>query len=243
MHDLQLAGRTARGRPRIHSRTEMMTRLMMREKGLHLVIDELRHRTKNLIAVVLAVARQTSYVTRDLESFQTEFAQRLIGLSRSMDLLVEEGGTGAAVSSLVRNQLEPFGQLDGSRISASGPDLFLTRDATQNIGLALHELATNAMKFGALSVPKGSVTVEWQLFAGALGSECFRMTWREQNGPDVEPPEHSGFGQVVLQRMTGAALGGSVKHEFHRGGVVWTLEVLAAAALVLSVDDNSCGSA
>lgn len=96
--------------------------------------------------------------------------ERLLGLSRSMDLLVEEGGTGAAVSNLVRNQLEPFGKLDGSRISASGPNLFLTRDATQNIGLALHELATNAMKFGALSVPQGIVTVEWELFPGALGS-------------------------------------------------------------------------
>lgn len=232
MSDVQSVLRAESENPKIYTRSGTITRLMMREKGLQLIIDELRHRTKNLISVVLAISRQTSYVTCDLESFQTEFSQRLNGLSRSMDLLVEGGGQGAAVSDLVRNQLEPFGNLDGTRISATGPELFLTRDATQNIGLALHELATNAMKYGALSLTQGSVTVAWQLVPGALGSTCFRLTWREQDGPEVRPPEHAGFGQIVLQRMAGAALGGSVTHEFLPGGVVWTLEVLAAAVLM-----------
>jgi two-component sensor histidine kinase len=218
--------------PKALSRTRTITRLLNKERGLQLVIDEMRHRTKNLLAVVQAIARQTSYQSHDLESFQSEFCQRLNGLSRSMDLLVEDGVRGAVVSELVRSQLQPFGKVDGTRISVAGPQLLLSPDATQNIGLALHELATNALKYGALSVPEGTVTIAWQVGPGPLGSTCFRLTWREQNGPEVKPPEHAGFGQVVLQRVTGATLGGSVSHEFHPSGVVWTLEVFADAVLI-----------
>lgn len=228
--------------PKTFSRTDTITRLLMREKGQQLVINELRHRTKNLLSVVLAIARQTGYVSPDIESFQSEFSQRLNGLSRSMDLLVEDGGRGAAISGLVHSQLAPFGNIDGVRISATGPDLFLNQSATQNIGLALHELATNAVKYGALSVSEGTVTVDWQVAPGTLGSMCFRLTWREQNGPEVKPPEHAGFGQVVLQRMTGATLGASVSHEFHPSGVVWTLDVLAAAVLIPSAEAGVLGT-
>lgn len=229
------------GSPKAFSRTETITRLLMKEEGLHLVINELRHRTKNLLSVVQAISRQTAHGSHDLESFQSQFCKRLEGLSRSMDLLVEDGGRGAVVSKLVHSQLQPFGNVDGTRISAIGPDLILTPEATQNIGLALHELATNAMKYGALSVPEGAVTVAWQVGPGALGSTCFHLIWREQNGPEVRSPEHAGFGQIVLQRMTGAALGVSVKHEFHSCGVVWTLEVLAAAVLMPAIGGNGTG--
>jgi two-component sensor histidine kinase len=124
------------------------------------------------------------------------------------------------------------------RITATGPELTLNPEATQNIGLALHELATNAIKYGALSVPEGTITVEWQLEPSASGNTQFRMTWRELNGPQVKPPDHNGFGHIVLQRMTGETLGGSVKHEFPPRGVIWTLEVQVAAILTPSVDGN-----
>jgi two-component sensor histidine kinase len=222
--------------PKALSRTRTITRLLNKERGLQLVIDEMRHRTKNLLAVVQAIARQTSYQTHDIESFQSEFSQRLNGLSRSMDLLAEDGVRGAVVSELVQSQLQPFGKVDGKRISMAGPNLLLTPDATQNIGLALHELATNALKYGSLSVPEGTVTVDWQVGPGPLGSTCFRLTWHEQNGPEVKPPDHAGFGKIVLQSTTGATLGGSVLHEFHPSGVSWTLEVLASAALISNTD-------
>lgn len=231
--------KNAGGHRRTFSRTETITRLLVRQEGLQLVINELRHRTKNLLSVVQAIARQTGYVSHDLESFQSEFSQRLNGLSRSLDLLVEDGKRGAAVSDVVRYQLEPFGKIDGVRISATGPGLLLNRNATQNIGLALHELATNAVKYGALSVQEGAVAVAWQIRPGALGSTCFHLTWRERNGPEVKSPKHSGFGQVVLQRMTGVTLGGLVQHEFCPSGVVWTLEVLAAAVLASKTDDSA----
>ena len=115
----------------------------------------------------------------------------------------------------------------------------LNQNATQNIGLALHELATNAVKYGALSVQEDTIEVAWQIRPGALGSACFHLTWRERNGPEVKAPQHSGFGQVVLQRMTGVPLGGLVEHEFYPSGVVWTLEVLAAAVLASKADDSA----
>jgi len=228
--------------PRQLTRAKTITRLLHKEKGLQLVIDELRHRTKNLLSVVLAIARQTGHVSSDIETFESEFSQRLNSLSRSMDLLVEDGARGAAVSELVHSQLHPFGPVDGTRITAIGPDLSLTPEATRNIGLALHELATNAMKYGALSVPEGAVAIAWQVGPGTLGAACFRLSWRERNGPAVKPPAHAGFGQIVLQRMAGATLGGSVIHEFHPAGVVWTLEVLASSIVMPSASDSALGA-
>ncbi len=118
------------------------------------------------------------------------------------------------------------------RISATGPDVLLNPMAAQNIGLALHELATNAIKHGALSVPEGSVTVDWELEPCDVGPTRFRLIWRELNGPEVIPPTRQGFGHIVLQRMTAETLHGNVAHEFDPRGVSWTLDVPAAAVMV-----------
>ena len=211
----------------IHSLPEFM----QREERLRFIARELSHRTKNQLAVIQAIANQIGSRSVSLKDFQTQFTQRLQGLSRSLDLLVEEDGRGAWIADLVRNQLDPFGEVDGVRITATGPAAFLNADAAQNIGLALHELATNAIKHGALSVPKGSVTVHWELGPGEAGQTCFRLIWRERNGPKVMPLTRRGFGHVVLQRLTGQALHGKVSHEFAASGVSWALETTAAAVL------------
>jgi two-component sensor histidine kinase len=125
--------------------------------------------------------------------------------------------------------------LDGDRIAAQGPPIGLNPEATRNIGLALHELATNASKYGALSVPEGKVAVHWT-FARSSGSRRLIMTWREANGPMVTVPEHWGFGGHVLQQVAAQALSGKVMHKFLPEGVRWTLDIPAAAIL------NSCGA-
>jgi hypothetical protein len=117
------------------------------------------------------------------------------------------------------------------RIAATGPVVSLNPEATQYIGLALHELATNATKHGALSVPNGAVTVDWEIEPSELGPSRFRLNWREHHGPRVMSPQRQGFGHVVLQRMTGRALQGKVNHEFGAGGVSWALDVPAAAVV------------
>lgn len=220
--------RDASGNPALPTREE---RSRARENRLRLVVDEQNHRMKNLLAIVQAIASQSAVRSADLKSFRTIFSQRLHALSRSMEVMAQKGGRGALISELVRRQLEPFGDIDGIRIAASGPALHLNQDAAQAVGLALHELATNATKHGALSVPQGSAIVRWELGRGEQGNACFRLIWLERNGPKVSPPMHQGFGFVVLQRMTSAALQGTVKHEFGIDGVSWTLEAATGAVL------------
>ncbi len=118
-----------------------------------------------------------------------------------------------------------------------GPTIWLNSDATRNIGLALHELATNATKYGALSVSEGFITVDWLVRPDDTGAQRFLLIWREHNGPAVMPPQHRGFGHAVLQRMTHQALQGEVDHAFETDGVSWTLEVpLAAVATPASTE-------
>jgi two-component sensor histidine kinase len=198
-----------------------------REERLRFTARELSHRSKNLLAMVQAIARQIGSRSACMNDFQMQFSQRLQGLSHSLDLLVEEDGLGAWIADVVRSQLGPFGEVDGVRIVATGPAVFLRPEAAQNIGLALHELGTNATKHGALSVPEGVITVHWELGRVGVGRTCFRLMWREINGPKVTPPTRHGFGHVVLQRTTGQALQGKVHHEFKADGVTWTLEVPA----------------
>jgi two-component sensor histidine kinase len=207
---------------------------------LRFIADELSHRTKNLLAVVQALAGQIGRRSANLREFQTQFSQRLQGLSRSIDLLVEEDGCGALIGDLVRRHLEPFGEVDGDQISATGPELLLKPEAAQNIGLALHELATNAIKHGALTVPGGVITVCWEFETRCLGPARFRLKWKERNGPEVMSPTRQGFGHIVLQRMTAATLQGKVDHKFDPHGVSWTLEAPAAAVMAREPRERVC---
>lgn len=179
--------------------------------------------------MVQAIAAQVGGRSAGLEQFQTQFSERLRGLSRSIDLLVDEDGRGASIVELISSQLEPFGEVDGVRIAATGADVMLNPEATQYLGLALHELATNASKYGALSLPEGEITLRWEIGSGEVDRRCFRLVWRERNGPEVTPPASHGFGYVVLQRLTGQSLQGRVTHEFESIGVCWTLEAPLAA--------------
>ncbi len=221
------------------TRLAMISEFMQREERLRFTALEISHRTKNLLAVVQAIADQTAQRSATLKDFQARFSQRLQGLSRSVDLLIEEDGHGASIAAVVSSQLEPFGQVDGVRIAASGPDVPLNSDAAQRIGQALHELATNATKYGALSVPEGWITVRWQLGPDNTGQPCFRLRWCERNGPKVLAPSRRGFGHVVLGGATGQALQGKVNHEFEARGVSWTLEAPLSAVGMLGPNERS----
>ena len=124
---------------------------------------ELAHRSKNLLAVVQAIAGQTARYSDSMNEFQTRFSQRLHAMARAQDLLVARNWEGAQLVDLVRSQMAPFTEDVSARIEMSGPELDLRPDAVHSITLALHELATNAAKYGALSVPDGRVAVGWQL--------------------------------------------------------------------------------
>lgn len=204
------------------------------EENLSIVMRELSHRSKNLLSVMLAMAKQTARVSPSIDSFVYSFSARVEGLAKSHDLLVKQNWNGAALEELVEHQLLAFAAGDAERIEVVGPSLMIKPDAAQTIGLALHELGTNASKHGALSQPTGKVAVQWQL-RDADGASRFQMTWREHGGPPVTVPDADGFGRILLERLTAQKFGASAVLTFAPEGVTWTLdapavEVLASAA-------------
>jgi two-component sensor histidine kinase len=202
-------------------------------KELRVVADELGHRIKNLVAVIQSIACQTMNQTATKEDFEAKFLARLGAFGHSLDLLIANDWRGAHIDDLLRWELTPFGVQDQVQISVKGPPLLLSSVAVRNIGLALHELATNASKYGALSVPEGKVAVRWEL-ASRDGQQRFHMTWCESGGPIVTEPTRRGFGRQVIQHITAQALAGKVTHEFLPAGVRWTLDI-PAATMVASV--------
>ena len=198
------------------------------EEHLRLVMRELSHRSKNLLAVIQAMARQTARSSNDLEEFERNYSQRLQALSASHDLLVNQNWHGAPLADLLRSILSPFDDDVADRIELIGPSLFVTPTAAQNLALSVHELATNASKYGALSVPDGRVTIEWHMETAQDGQERLRINWKEVGGPIVEKPKRRGFGHIVINRMVAQALDAEVDLEFAPEGVSWTLKIPAA---------------
>ncbi len=194
------------------------------EKHLRVVMRELSHRTKNLLAVIMAMVRQTARSTTDVDALQSQLIQRLQSLSSSHDLLVAEDWAGASLEELIRAVLQPFvGSTDA--LECSGTSVFVNATAAQNLGLALHELATNAAKYGALSTPAGRVRATWSFAPDAEGARRLIIDWSEHGGPPVQPPEVRGFGHVVIQRVAAQALNASVAYEFPREGVHWSIAI------------------
>src|SRR5215813_1398752 len=133
------------------------------ENHLEFVMHELSHRSKNLLAVVQSMARQVARQAKNLKDFDAAFFTRLSAFADTHDLLVTRGWRGTDICELIRTQLLPFVEPNEGRLTSEGPDLILTPKAAEQIGLALHELGTNAAKHGALSVPAGTVKIQWEL--------------------------------------------------------------------------------
>jgi PAS domain S-box-containing protein len=195
-----------------------------REEKEHLLMREVSHRAKNMLSVVHAIAHQT--VAGSTEDFVESFSERIQALSANQDLLVRSDWNGVEIGDLVDAQLAHFAGLLGSRIAVHGPKLCLNAASAQAVGLALHELATNAGKYGALSTGTGRVDVCW----GSDG-DTFTMSWTEREGPTVSPPERRGFGTMVMEMMAERSLDGAVDLDYAPSGVSWRLTCPATSAL------------
>lgn len=192
-----------------------------REDQIGLLMREVNHRAKNLLAVVQAIARQTA--TTNPDHFLDRFQERIQGLAASQDLLMSSGWRGAGIVDLICSQLAHFEPLIGSRILLIGPELTLTAESSQALGMVFHELGTNAGKYGALSNDEGTVHVDWHE-RGMKDQRELVMRWRESGGPPVEAPERCGFGSVVIERMMESSLSATTQLEFAREGVRWRLQ-------------------
>ena len=192
------------------------------EEKIRLLMAEVNHRSKNLLAVVQSIAHQTS-ARGSPRSFAHRFGERLQGLAASHDLLVGNAWQGVDLADLVDSQLSHFRDLVRRRIRFGGPELLLRPAAAQALGMALHELATNAGKYGSLSSSEGEVAIRWAI-SGTNGEKRFEMEWRETGGPRVEAPLASGFGSKLISHMTEIALQGHTHLQYRPEGVVWTIE-------------------
>lgn len=199
-----------------------------REKLAHceMLIDELNHRVKNTLSTVQAIIRQALRASDDPNVIRESIESRIFALSRSHDLLTRYKWEGAGLHDLIDAALEPFGVANGraERFEVEGTNIRLTPKMTLALGIAFHELATNAVKYGALSNDVGAIQIAWHTETEP-GGERLILTWREKNGPVVVPPTHKGFGSQVIERGLAHELKGKVRLDYLSEGLACMIEL------------------
>ncbi len=213
-----------------------VTQRKRREEKINVLLREVNHRSKNMLSLVQAIASQTA--ARDPAEFVRHFSERIRALAASQDLLVKSQWQGISIEELVKSQLAYFSDLLGSRIELKGPPLRIAAPAAQSIGMALHELATNAGKYGALSTGTGRIAIGWSLGGGPSGTLRFSLRWTESGGPAVSAPRHRGFGSIVVETMPRMELDAGVELHYAPEGLRWHLDCPAETVLEAS-DDTS----
>lgn len=186
-----------------------ITDIRKREAANFLLMRELSHRSKNLLAIVQAMARQTARTTQDIGAFQERFAQRLRALAASHDLLVNSNYSGAYLDEMIQSQLADLSSLIGQRITLEGPRILLQPEAAQSFGMAIHELGSNARLYGALATEEGRVEIRWHK-AEEAGMPVLVVEWIEQGGPAPELAREPGFGTTLIVKSLPRALNGKV---------------------------------
>jgi PAS domain S-box-containing protein len=202
------------------------------EEHLRLVMRELTHRSKNLLAVIQAMARQTARHTAGADGFLDRFAGRLQALACSHDLLVQQSWHGASLDELVRAQLAHYIERGNSQVTLEGPDVVLKPEAAQSLGLAFHELTTNAAKYGSLVEPKGRVAIQWRALPPSAGGGI-EILWTESEGPKVAGAKNRGFGSMAVEQNLRRALDAEVELQFPAKGLRCRI-VLPAGQLAAS---------
>lgn len=186
------------------------------EDTQRLLLAELDHRVKNTLATVQAIARQTLNAAADPVHFVESFNGRVQALGRAHGLLTRSNWQGAELAALIEEQLL-FNQADDGRLSCCGPIVLLEPQAALHLGLVLHELGTNARKYGSLSRPEGRLRTNWSVTDGA--SPELKLNWVESDGPPVTAPTRRGFGTTLIERSLHYALGGEAELHFAPGGL------------------------
>jgi len=190
------------------------------ESQRDLLVAELSHRVKNTLATVISIAHQSFSRGQSAEEAHRSFGARIQALAQTHGRLAEAKWSGVSFKTILLDEFAPYIREDGGNVRLSGPDVTLTSKSAVTLGMAFHELVTNAVKHGALSAAEGVVDVAWKV-EDPDGQLQFR--WTESNGPKVEPPERSGFGRLLLERVLAADLKGDVRMEFAEQGLNCTV--------------------
>jgi two-component sensor histidine kinase/CheY-like chemotaxis protein len=190
------------------------------EEQIRLLMNEVNHRSKNLLSVVTAIAQQTAAAS-PLE-FTKKFSSRVQALAVNHDLLVKSQWRSIDATDLISGQLAHFGDLVGKRILFEGPPILVSSAAAQSIGMVVHELSTNTVKYGALSGEEGRIDIDWRIDSGGAGP-VFKLCWTERDGPPIIVPTHRGFGTTVVTKMVEMSLDGETILDYTPTGLIWRL--------------------
>ncbi|NYZ62169.1 sensor histidine kinase [Luteimonas deserti] len=208
--------------------TRDVTERKRHEEHLQLLINELNHRVKNTLFTVQSLVRQTLGTASDLADGSARIEARLFALSRAHNVLTRENWRSADITDVVAGAVAPYETAPGQRFKLAGPAGHLEPRRALAMAMALHELCTNAVKYGALSGTGGEVDIRWTRVPDAAG-ERLCLVWREQGGPPVMPPSRRGFGSRLLERGLRGDLGGDVDLVYAPEGVVFRATTLLAA--------------
>lgn len=178
------------------------------------LLRELNHRVKNTLAMTQSLARQTLKQSENAQEFIDAFSGRLRTLADAHSMLADHDWSGVGIAELVDSQVGPYSIADAARVRTLGEDVELPPDHALGLGIVLHELASNAARFGALSTDQGTVRIAWEVKGREL-----HLTWTESGGPPVAPERVAGFGSRLIQRSLDKILGSSVSLDFPAGGV------------------------
>jgi PAS domain S-box-containing protein len=189
------------------------------EAGQKLLLDELNHRVKNTLATVQSLAAQTIRGAGAQASYRETFEARLIALSKAHDLLTRRSWESAELIEVLTSELAPYREDDPARIALEGPPVSLVPRAALTLGMVVHELATNALKYGALSVPGGAVTIDWAVEPRGQEPPILRLQWLERGGPPVRAPRRRGFGSRLILRGIATDLDGQAWLDFEPLGL------------------------
>ncbi len=225
------AGERIESRPHMISEVEQVSAALARaaaargkaENEIRFLMREVAHRSKNQLTVIQSMLNQSVYSAESASDFADSFRKRIAGLARSTDLMITNAAQGVDFRELAQNQLQPFTPDDPKRVILSGPALRLDTQIAQTLGMALHELATNATKYGALANTTGVVKLSW-----SLEDEGIAIRWREEGADLADKPSdpiRKGFGTLVLERMLGMALNAALERVMHADGIEWRITI------------------
>jgi two-component system CheB/CheR fusion protein len=195
-----------------------VTSVVNAERHQRLLVDELNHRVKNMLTVVISLSTQTLHGAKTLEDFSTVFLGRIHALTAAYSLLSRESWQTVSLREVIREELNPFESRERDNIVLKGPAVSLEPRAALALGMAIHELTTNAVKYGALSVPKGNVRVNWHIDKG-IESDSLVIEWVESEGPPAEPPARRGFGLTLIERGLKQDMSAQVELVFAKEGL------------------------
>jgi two-component sensor histidine kinase len=195
----------------------------VQEEHLRIVLRELAHRSKNLLAVIQGIARQTAESASSTQQFVSRFNGRIFSLSRAHDVLTDADWRGARIFDLVRSQIALYAESRLPAVVLEGENGFLRPNAAQYVGLALHELTTNALKYGALSRDDGMVVVRFE--KSARSASIYRFSWLETSSADIREPKLRSFGLMMLCEVVPTSVSGAAKLGFGPEGISYELEI------------------